>query len=70
MGKLASLYPDHLWVYSNRGSDRGLWWILEALKRDPDEFNMHIYSDSAAYGGFEVLENIVIISSPASGAKG
>ncbi|PWI64979.1 hypothetical protein PCL_08338 [Purpureocillium lilacinum] len=43
---------------SARGQDRGLWWTLEVLRRDPDEFEMHIFKRFSAYGGVEVLENL------------
>lgn len=59
VGKLASLHPDHKWVFSMLGQDRSQWWILEAMKRDPDEFGMHIYKHFGNYGKFEVMENIV-----------
>lgn len=59
VGKLASLFPDHKWVVSMLGQDRSQWWILEAMKRDPDELGMHIYKHFGNYGKFEVMENIV-----------
>ncbi|KAF7548739.1 hypothetical protein G7Z17_g6860 [Cylindrodendrum hubeiense] len=60
VGKLASLHPDHPWVFSMLGQDRSRWWILEAMKRDQDEFGMHIYNDFSSYGKLEVLENIFL----------
>lgn len=59
VGKLASRYPEHIWVFSMLGEDRGQWWIQETLKRDQDNFDMHIYNDFTWYGQFEVMENIV-----------
>ena len=59
VGKLASLHPDHVPVATMRGRDHADWWLLETLKRDPDEFSMHVYNDFAYYGAMEVLEKIV-----------
>ncbi|EQL02529.1 hypothetical protein OCS_01746 [Ophiocordyceps sinensis CO18] len=59
VGKLASLHPSHIWCFSVKGNTRGQWWILETLKRDPDEFCMHIYNDFAIYGAMEVVENLL-----------
>lgn len=59
VGKLASCFPDHKWVVSLLGQDRSQWWMLEGMKRDPDEFGMHIYKHYGNYGKFEVMENIV-----------
>jgi hypothetical protein len=59
--QLASLHPDHAWVFSLLGGDRSQWWIQESLKRDQDEFEMHVYNDFSNYGNIEVLENIVSV---------
>ncbi|KAH6977520.1 hypothetical protein BKA56DRAFT_687309 [Ilyonectria sp. MPI-CAGE-AT-0026] len=53
IGKLASRFPDYKW-------DRSQWWMLEGMKRDPDEFGMHIYKHFGNYGKFEVMENIFL----------
>jgi hypothetical protein len=42
-----------------RGIDRCDWWQQEALKRNQDEFDMHIYNDFTGYGMHELMENIV-----------
>ncbi|KAH7150435.1 hypothetical protein B0J13DRAFT_550160 [Dactylonectria estremocensis] len=60
VGKLASLHPDRVWVFSMLGQDRFQWWLLESLKRDQDEFMMHIYSHFSHYGKFEVMENLFL----------
>jgi hypothetical protein len=57
--KLASLHPDWPWSFTMRGIDRCDWWQQEALKRNQDEFDMHIYNDFTGYGMHEVMENIV-----------
>lgn len=59
VGKLASLHPSHPWCISLKGRNRGLWWMFETFKRDPDEFGLLFYDDFAVYGGMEVLENMV-----------
>ncbi|KAM0289769.1 hypothetical protein ACHAO9_005646 [Fusarium lateritium] len=56
--KLASLHPDWPWSFTMRGIDRFDWWQQEALKRNQDEFAMHIYNDFTGYGMHEVMENI------------
>ncbi|KAF4962590.1 hypothetical protein FSARC_9368 [Fusarium sarcochroum] len=56
--KLASLHPEWPWFFTMRGQDRFTWWEQEALKRDQDDFKMHIYNDFTAYGMHELLENI------------
>ncbi|KAM0247173.1 hypothetical protein ACHAP5_004252 [Fusarium lateritium] len=56
--KLASLHPDWPWSFTMRGIDRCDWWQQEALKRNQDEFDMHIYNDFTGYGMHEVMENI------------
>lgn len=60
----SSLCDHHNTTVSDCGHDRGMWWTLEALKRDPDEFDMHIFGAFSSYGGLEVLENIVSIMLP------
>lgn len=60
----SSLCDHHNTTVSDCGQDRGMWWTLEALKRDPDEFDMHIFGGFSSYGGLEVLENIVSIMLP------
>ncbi|KAM5364990.1 hypothetical protein ACJZ2D_011250 [Fusarium nematophilum] len=57
-GKLASLHPDYPWIFTMRGLDRSQWWAQEVLKRDQDDFSMHIYNDFTSYGVLEVVENI------------
>jgi hypothetical protein len=57
--KLASLHPDWPWVTTVLGLEREQWWTQETLKRDQDDFNMHIYNDFSNYGMVEVMENIV-----------
>ncbi|KAH6880712.1 hypothetical protein B0T10DRAFT_540235 [Thelonectria olida] len=59
-GKLASAYPDHISTISMLGRDRASWWQLESLKRDQDDFLMHIYNDFTNYGRLEVIENIFL----------
>jgi hypothetical protein len=61
VGKLASLHPEHKWVSTMRGNERSKWWISELLKRDQDDFLMHVYNDFTWYGTIEVMENIVSI---------
>lgn len=56
--KLASLHPDWPWVSTVLGLDREQWWTQETLKRDQDDFNMHIYNDFSNFGVIEVMENI------------
>jgi hypothetical protein len=58
-GKLASLHPDWPWYFTMRADDRLTWWQIEALKRDQDDFDLHIYNDFTAYGMHELMENIV-----------
>lgn len=60
VGKLAALHPEHKWVSSMRGNERHKWWISELLKRDQDDFLMHIYNDFTWYGTIEVLENLFV----------
>ncbi|KAF5000513.1 hypothetical protein FGRMN_1680 [Fusarium graminum] len=55
--KLASLHPDWPWSFTMRGIDRFTWLQLEALKRDQDDFDLHIYNDFTGYGMHEVMEN-------------
>ncbi|KAJ4244998.1 hypothetical protein NW762_014204 [Fusarium torreyae] len=47
--KLASLHPEWPWFFTMLGQDRFTWWEQEALKRDQDDFQMHIYNDFTAY---------------------
>ncbi|UKZ52342.1 hypothetical protein TrVGV298_006118 [Trichoderma virens] len=58
VGKFASLHPDHKWVSSLRGYERKQWWLQEILKRDQDDYSLHIYNDFSWYGTIEVLENL------------
>lgn len=60
MDKFASLHPDHIWVSSMSGYERKRWWLMEILKRDQDDFSLHIYNDFTSYGAIEVLENLVV----------
>ncbi|EGR44088.1 uncharacterized protein TRIREDRAFT_124288 [Trichoderma reesei QM6a] len=60
VGKLASLHPEHKWVSTMRGNERSKWWISELLKRDQDDFLMHVYNDFTWYGTIEVMENIFV----------
>ncbi|KAL6862092.1 hypothetical protein J3F83DRAFT_716909 [Trichoderma novae-zelandiae] len=60
VGKLASLHPEHKWVSTMRGNERHKWWISELLKRDQDDFLMHVYNDFTSYGTIEVMENIFV----------
>ncbi|PTB61879.1 hypothetical protein BBK36DRAFT_1130852 [Trichoderma citrinoviride] len=60
VGKLASLHPEHKWVSTMRGNERHKWWISELLKRDQDDFAMHVYNDFTWYGTIEVLENLFV----------
>ncbi|KAH7134276.1 hypothetical protein EDB81DRAFT_803549 [Dactylonectria macrodidyma] len=69
VGKLASLHPDRVWVFSLLGQDRFQWWLLESLKRDQDEFMMHVYSHFSHYGKFEVMENIFLHFNSVNTAK-
>ncbi|PHH62620.1 hypothetical protein CDD81_6854 [Ophiocordyceps australis] len=66
--KLA-LGAEHVWCFSKNGIDRGQWWLLECLKRDPDEFGMYIYNDYATYGAMEAFENIVRPTYPIFAAR-
>ncbi|RBR26898.1 uncharacterized protein FIESC28_00324 [Fusarium coffeatum] len=59
-GKLASLHPDWPWYFTMRAHDRLTWWQVEALKRDQDDFDLHIYNDFTAYGMHELMENIFL----------
>lgn len=59
VGKLASAHLDHTWVSSMRGYERQEWWLMEILKRNQDNFSMHVYNDFTYYGTIEVLENLV-----------
>ncbi|CAG7559875.1 unnamed protein product [Fusarium equiseti] len=43
-----------------RADDRLTWWQIEALKRDQDDFDLHIYKDFTAYGMHELMENIFL----------
>ncbi|KAF5011079.1 hypothetical protein FDECE_2818 [Fusarium decemcellulare] len=58
-GKLASLHPEYPWIFTMLGEDRGKWWTQEALKRDQDDFSMHIYNDWTNYGMLETIENML-----------
>ncbi|RFN48357.1 hypothetical protein FIE12Z_7406 [Fusarium flagelliforme] len=40
--------------------NRVTWWQCEALKRDQDDFDLHIYNDFTAYGMHELMENIFL----------
>ncbi|KAI5460083.1 hypothetical protein BGZ63DRAFT_426032 [Mariannaea sp. PMI_226] len=60
VGKLASLHPGYPYIASMRAHDRYQWWLLEVLKRDQDDFSLHIYNDFSLYGQLEVLENIFL----------
>lgn len=57
--KLASLHPDWPWYFTMLGVDRFTWWQIEALKRNQDDFDLHVYNDFTGYGMHELMENIV-----------
>ncbi|KAJ4111353.1 hypothetical protein NW768_011931 [Fusarium equiseti] len=58
--KLASLHPDWPFYFTMRAKDRMNWWLCEALKRNQDDFDLHIYNDFNAYGMHELMENIFL----------
>ncbi|KAL7905828.1 hypothetical protein GGI35DRAFT_483111 [Trichoderma velutinum] len=58
--ELASLHPDHTWVSTLGGYERYKWWIQEILKRNQDDYSLHIYNDFSWYGTIEVLDNLFV----------
>ncbi|KAL6695327.1 hypothetical protein J3F84DRAFT_394899 [Trichoderma pleuroticola] len=60
VGKPASRHPEHHWVSSLGGHERSRWWTQEILKRNQDDYLLHIYNDFNWYGTIEVLENLFV----------
>lgn len=57
--QLASLHPNHVWVFTLLGYERFEWWLQQHMQRDQNNFDMYIYNDFSYYGCIEVMENSV-----------
>ena len=56
---LIDQHPGYIWIRTMKGTDRFMFWFQEQLKREPNEFDMHIYEDFSGYGQLEILQNAV-----------
>ncbi|KAI2601846.1 hypothetical protein GGR54DRAFT_626707 [Hypoxylon sp. NC1633] len=52
--------PEHPWVISHAGYRKYVTQRIHLQLRDPDNFGMYTYNDHAAYGGLEVVENLLL----------
>jgi len=57
--KPASEHPDWKWVVMDETWMIMTEWHRRASYCDPDNFDMHIYSDWLGYGSQELQENLV-----------
>lgn len=55
----AANHPDWLWVIQTDAWKKSLDWKDQDQWCDPDNFDMHIYTDSHGYGQQEIINNAI-----------
>lgn len=65
--KPTSEHPEHKWKITDAGRQRFYGAMTMADLRDPDFFSMYTFNDHAAYGVFEVYQNILLDFKQAAG---
>ena len=58
-GKPAADHPTWKWILMKESLDLLNENCREAVQRDPDNFNLHVYTDYWNYGVLDLVDNLV-----------
>ncbi|KAK0509296.1 hypothetical protein JMJ35_008667 [Cladonia borealis] len=67
--RAADDHPEHKWIVTKKGFELMKKWMVQADKRDPDLFDMHIFEDFYGYGICELIENMFLAFDKEHGKK-